>query len=62
MLAADEPPADLVCFHCQQGAEKYLKGFLAWHAVPFPRTHDLAALLAAAVLIAPDLRPVAERE
>ena len=28
---ADRYPADTVCFHCQQAAEKYLKGFLAWH-------------------------------
>jgi HEPN domain-containing protein len=24
-----EPPTDTVCFHAQQCAEKYLKGFLA---------------------------------
>jgi HEPN domain-containing protein len=36
---------DTVCFHCQQAVEKYLKGFLAWHEVPFAKTHDLLALL-----------------
>ena len=44
-LAADMIPLDTVCFHCQQMAEKYLKGFLAWHAQPFGRTHDLEALI-----------------
>ena len=45
-LAAEMVPLDTVCFHCQQVAEKYLKGFLAWHAQPFGRTHDLEALIA----------------
>jgi HEPN domain-containing protein len=31
-------------FHCQQATEKVLKGFLAWHDVPFRRTHDLAEI------------------
>ena len=44
-LAADLVPLDTVCFHCQQMAEKYLKGFLAWHARPYGRTHDLEALI-----------------
>lgn len=38
-------PLDTVCFHCQQAVEKYLKGFLAYHEVQFPRTHFLATLL-----------------
>jgi HEPN domain-containing protein len=39
------PPftADAV-FRAQQAAEKTLKGFLAWHDVPFGKTHNLAAL------------------
>jgi hypothetical protein len=27
---------DGACFHAQQAAEKYLKGFLAFHDKPFP--------------------------
>ena len=40
-----EPPltADSV-FHAQQAAEKALKGFLAWHDIPFRKTHDLAEI------------------
>jgi HEPN domain-containing protein len=37
---------DAVCFHAQQCAEKYLKALLVEANVPFPRTHDLLALLA----------------
>jgi CRISP-associated protein Cas1 len=35
---------DAACFHAQQAAEKYLKGFLAFHEVPFPYTRNLADL------------------
>ncbi|MDR0598605.1 MAG: HEPN domain-containing protein, partial [Treponema sp.] len=35
----------MICFHCQQAAEKYLKGFLVFKGIEFPKTHDLAALL-----------------
>ena len=44
-LKAERYAGDTVCFHCQQAAEKYLKGFLAWHQAPFVRTHDLLELL-----------------
>jgi HEPN domain-containing protein len=39
-----DPLPEAVCFHCQQCAEKYLKAFLIWHGVPFPKVHDLIAL------------------
>ena len=37
---------DGICFHCQQCAEKYLKGLLQELGISFPRTHDLEALQA----------------
>ena len=43
---SDEPPLTrIVCYHCQQCAEKYLKAFLQEHGIRFERTHDLARLL-----------------
>ena len=39
------PLPDLVCFHCQQSAEKYLKAFLQESGIAFPRTHVLADLM-----------------
>ncbi|HEC02797.1 MAG TPA: HEPN domain-containing protein [Phycisphaerales bacterium] len=36
---------DIVCFHCQQCAEKYLKALLVYLGVHFPKTHDLRLLL-----------------
>jgi len=35
-----------ICFHAQQAVEKYLKSFLIFHDVDFPRTHDVDFLLA----------------
>jgi HEPN domain-containing protein len=37
-------PRDVVCYHCQQCAEKYLKAYLTQHAVRFPWTHNLREL------------------
>ena len=36
---------DLAMFHCQQAAEKALKGFLVCHNIRFAKTHDIGALL-----------------
>lgn len=40
MSLADKGLTDIICFHCQQCAEKYLKGLLVLHKIPFPKTHD----------------------
>jgi len=34
-----------ICFHAQQAVEKFLKSFLIFHDIDFPRTHDLDFLL-----------------
>ena len=39
-----EGPFDTACFHAQQAAEKYLKGLLAFHEEPIPKTHDIEEL------------------
>lgn len=39
------PFNDLICFHCQQSAEKYLKALLIEAGVAFPKTHRLEDLL-----------------
>ncbi|GHV86221.1 hypothetical protein AGMMS50230_18290 [Spirochaetia bacterium] len=38
-------PEGIICFHCQQSTEKYLKGFLFQKNVDFPKIHDLRILL-----------------
>jgi HEPN domain-containing protein len=40
------PLHDGVCFHCQQCAEKYLKGLTEELGLSVPKTHDLKLLLA----------------
>lgn len=42
-------------FHSQQAAEKFLKAFLAWRGIYFPKTHDLEELLDLAETVAPTL-------
>jgi HEPN domain-containing protein len=45
LLAAHNPrPDEIICFHCQQAGEKYLKGYLRIHDVEFPKIHDLVAI------------------
>lgn len=36
---------DLLCYHCQQAAEKHLKALLLHHGGPVKRTHDLEELV-----------------
>ena len=36
---------DVLCFHCQQCAEKYLKAYLIFRNIDFPKTHNLSILL-----------------
>lgn len=41
-LLANSPPLfDEAVFHCQQAAEKVLKGFLTWNGRTFRKTHNL---------------------
>lgn len=44
MLQANPVPTDVVCFHCQQCAEKWIKAFLVFKDLDIPRTHDLQRL------------------
>jgi HEPN domain-containing protein len=34
-----------VCFHSQQAAEKFLKAYLTYRQVEFPKTHDIDEIL-----------------
>jgi len=50
-----------VVFHAQQAAEKALKAFLAWHDVPFRKTHDLQELGRECVALDATLRTFADQ-
>lgn len=43
-LKHDPPFVMSAVFHCQQAAEKALKGFLTLHDIPFRKVHDLEEL------------------
>jgi HEPN domain-containing protein len=38
-------PDEVICYLCQQAAEKYLKGFMFSHDIEPDKTHDLKDLL-----------------
>ena len=37
-------PVEIICYHCEQAAEKMLKGTLAQFGMEPPKTHDLIQL------------------
>jgi HEPN domain-containing protein len=55
LVRDDEPIRESIAFHCQQAAEKYLKAFLVWRNVEFPKTHSIGRLLDLVSGVAPDL-------
>lgn len=50
-LSEDEIVKDAACFHCQQAVEKYLKAYLIFHKIDFPRTHNIEYLIEQAAKI-----------
>jgi HEPN domain-containing protein len=59
-LASDPPLDDVGAFHCQQAAEKLLKGFLVHASVDFGKTHDLERLGDTVAVHVPAVAPLAE--
>lgn len=45
LIDLHDAPFDICCFHAQQAAEKYLKGYLNAHNINFPKTHQLFLLV-----------------
>lgn len=44
-----DPLLDTAIYHCQQTAEKAIKGLLVFHDQPFEKTHDLGQLIQLAI-------------
>lgn len=44
-LKTDTIITEIVCFHCQQAAEKYLKAFLVKFQIEFQKTHSIMTLI-----------------
>ena len=60
-MTAPSPFTEHAVFHAQQAAEKALKGFLAWHSVPFRKTHSLEELGAQCEGVDGALKPVIDK-
>ncbi|MFY9822874.1 MAG: HEPN domain-containing protein [Thermoanaerobaculia bacterium] len=60
-LAASPPLLEDVLFHCQQAAEKALKAFLAWHDLPFRKTHSLEEIGRQCIQLDPSLEGLVDR-
>ena len=54
-------PHAIICFHCQQAAEKYLKWFLVLHDVEPPKIHDLEELEKLCEVILPQFADIYEK-
>ncbi len=44
LLSMKPQPMEIICYHCQQSAEKYLKGYIAYCGGKVLKTHDLVVL------------------
>ena len=53
-IEGKNPPYGIVCFHCQQCVEKYMKAFLTEHGIEFEKTHRLTPLLDLCLPIHPE--------
>ncbi|MCX8036721.1 MAG: HEPN domain-containing protein [Candidatus Sumerlaeia bacterium] len=59
--SGEDAVLDVAIYHCQQAAEKALKALMVAHDIPFEKMHDIKALLAQVLDIAPSLSEYMER-
>jgi len=58
LFSLPDSPTDTAIYHCQQAAEKCIKGWLLWRGQVFPRTHHLGVLLEIAIQLEPNFDPL----
>ncbi|HCW52934.1 HEPN domain-containing protein [Clostridium sp. SM-530-WT-3G] len=51
-------PIEIICYHCEQSAEKYLKGWLIFKGMRADKTHDLGLLNRKCVAIDSDFKTI----
>ena len=61
LLTAQPPLYADSAFHCQQAAEKAMKGLLTWHNVPFRRVHSLEEIGEQCLQVEQGLRKAVDR-
>lgn len=54
LASAETHLLDTAAYHCQQAAEKVIKGFLVFHDVRFSKSHDTVLLVTQASDIVPE--------
>jgi len=54
-------PIEIICYHCQQSAEKYLKGYLVLCGMAPPRMHDLDELCKLCLKFSDTFRNIADQ-
>lgn len=60
-FSAKPPLLGDIAFHCQQAAEKSMKGFLTWHDVVFRKTHSLEEIGEQCLELDWTLKPLIDR-
>jgi len=58
LLRDEDRLHDIIAFHCQQAAEKYLKAFLVRHQIEFPKSHNIRQLLSLVSRVSPEMAAV----
>jgi HEPN domain-containing protein len=61
LMAASPPLLGEVAFHCQQAAEKALKGFLTFNGRAFRKTHNLEEIGEQCLSVDPTLREAVDQ-
>ena len=54
-------PLEIICYHCQQSAEKALKGFLCANEIDPPKTHDVGHLCVLCAKYDKEFKKLAEK-
>jgi HEPN domain-containing protein len=60
LLGMNPRKVEIICYHCQQCAEKCLKAILAQFDDEIPRTHDLRSLLRLGLRHVPTIEALSE--
>ena len=58
----DDPTIDIICFHAQQAAEKYLKSYLLSQGVTPDKTHNLDVLIRKCLACDPSFIALREKD
>jgi HEPN domain-containing protein len=60
LLKMHPTPVEIICYHCQQSAEKYLKGYLVLCGKNPPKVHDLDELCKLCTGISDNFKNIAD--